>query len=261
MNLKVSEVKKKLREGKVCYGTMLRVLKSPQAVALCASEGWDYVIMGTEHNDYNYETLGSFSMVAKYEKMALFARVPDNIYHLMASTLDMGLEGLVHPNVRTRAEAEEIIRGTKYAPLGQRGVSISATTTQYRDYGVVEYTKWANENLMVIVQIESEEALNHLDDILSVEGIDAVMMGPADLSMDLGIPGQLSHPRMEEAYKAVIETCNKYGVAPGVHFAEEELVRKWVKEGMRFVTYSYDTKMFKDISRQHLKMLHSLPTR
>ncbi len=256
MELKVSEVKRKLKEGQVCFGTMLRILKSPQAVAMCASEEWDYIILDTEHNDYNPETLGSFSLVAGYERMGLYVRVPDKLYHLMAQTLDIGAEGLVLPQIQSREEVEKIIHSVKYAPMGERGVSISATTTRYRDYDVVQYTHWANEELMTIIQIESEIGLKNMDEFLAVKGIDAVMVGPSDLSQDMGIPGQLNHPRMESALREVIKACNRHGVAPGIHLADMELVKKWVTEGMRFVTYSYDTKLFKDASRNALNELH-----
>jgi len=255
MKLKISEVKKRLRAGEVCFGTMLRILKSPQAVAMCASEGWDYIILDTEHNDYNTESLGNCSMVAKYEQIGLYVRVPDNIYHLMAQTLDIGAEGLVIPNVKTAAQAKEIMRSVKYAPIGQRGVSISATATQYRNYDVVEYTEWANKELMTIVQIESEEGIENIDEILTVGQIDAVMIGPADMSHDMGISGQFTHPRLESAFRKIIQSCNEKGVAPGAHFADINLTKKWMQEGMRFLTYSYDTKFFKDASQQALSEL------
>ncbi len=236
MNLKFSDVKRHLRNGEVCFGTMLRILKSPQALALCASERWDYVILDTEHNDYNPETLANFSLLAKYEPIDMFVRVPDKIYHLMAQTLDLGAEGLVIPNVKTAEQAKEIIRSVKYAPLGQRGVS----------------------ELMTIIQIESEEGVANIDEILSVKEIDAVMIGPADMSHDMGISGQFAHPRMEDAFRKIIQSCNDHGVAPGAHFADMDLVRKWAGEGMRFLTYSYDTKFLKDASRQALKELQNL---
>jgi len=259
MDLKISNVKRRLQQGKLCFGTMLRILKSPQAVALCASEGWDYIILDTEHNDYDYETLGNFAMVARYEALAMLVRVPDKLYHQMAQILDIGAEGLILPQVKTADEAAHIIRSTKYAPLGKRGVSISTTVTAFRDHGQAGYTEWANRELMTVIQIESEEGLGNLQEILAVKGIDAVMIGPADLSHDMGIPGQLRHPRMVAAFREVIAQCNKAGVAPGIHLADMEDVRRWAAEGMRFITYSYDTKFFKDASRQALSELRSLP--
>ncbi|MBK7098116.1 MAG: hypothetical protein IPH58_06890 [Sphingobacteriales bacterium] len=255
MSLKISNVKKRLKSGEVCFGTMLRILKSPQAIALCASEGWDYVILDTEHNDYNPESLGNCSLVAKYEQIGLYVRVPDKIYHLMAQSLDIGAEGLVIPNVKTAAQAREIIRSVKYAPIGQRGVSISATATQYRNYDVAEYTEWANRELMTIIQIESEEGIENIDEILTVGNIDAVMIGPVDMAHDMGISGQFAHPRLESAFRKIIQSCNANGVAPGAHFADMNLTKKWMQEGMRFLTYSYDTKFFKDASQQALNEL------
>jgi len=258
MSLKISAVKQRLKEGQVCFGTMLRILKSPQAVALCASEGWDYIILDTEHNDYDYETLGNFSLTAKYENIGLFVRVPDKLYHQMAQMLDIGAEGLILPQVKTATEARHIIESVKYAPMGKRGVSVSTTATLFREYSTDEYLKWANRELMTIVQIESEEGVNNAEKIISTPGIDAIMIGPADLSHDMGISGQLHHPRIEEAFREIINQCNKYGVAPGIHLSDMKDVNKWAKEGMRFITYSYDTKFIKDAYKEALLNLRGI---
>lgn len=255
MALKISEVKKRLKAGGTCFGTMLRMLKSPQAVALCAAEGWDYIILDTEHNDYDAQTVGNFALMATYERMDMYVRVPDKIYHLMAQTLDIGAGGLVIPNVKTAGQAREIIRSVKYAPLGQRGVSISSVGTQYRNCDVVEYAQWANDELMTIIQIESEEGVANIDEILSVSGIDAVMIGPADMSHDMGISGQFTHPALESAFRKIIRSCNSHSVAPGAHFADMHLVRKWMGEGMRFLTFSYDSRLHMEASQQALKNL------
>jgi 2-keto-3-deoxy-L-rhamnonate aldolase RhmA len=261
MSLKISDLKRKLKNGEVCFGTMLRILKSPQAVAMCASEGWDYIILDTEHNDYDYETIGNFSLVAKYEQLALLVRTPDKLYHQMAQMLDIGAEGLVLPQVRTKDEVDRIIQAVKYAPEGRRGVSISTTATLFRDYGIEEYTDWANRELFTVIQIESEEGVNNVEKIVATKGVDAIMIGAADLSHDMGITGQIHHHRMEEAYREIIDKCNKYGVAPGIHLTTIEDVEKWVKEGMRFITYSYDSKFFKDASRSALSDLRSISSR
>ena len=258
MSLKISAVKQRLKEGQVCFGTMLRILKSPQAVALCASEGWDYIILDTEHNDYDYETLGNFSLTAKYENIGLFVRVPDKLYHQMAQMLDIGAEGLILPQVKTAEEARHIIESVKYAPMGKRGVSVSTTATLFREYSTDEYLEWANRELMTIVQIESEEGVNNAEKIISTPGIDAIMIGPADLSHDMGISGQLHHPRIEEVFREIINQCNKYGVAPGIHLSNMQDVHKWTKEGMRFITYSYDTKFIKDAYKDALQNLRGI---
>lgn len=258
MNLKVSQVKKKLKAGEACFGTMLRILSKPHSVSLCASQGWDYIIFDTEHNDYDLETLGNACLVAKYEDIDIYVRPADKLYHQMAQMLDVGVEGLVLPQVKTLKEAEHIIRSTKYAPIGQRGVSVSNTVTLFRDYDLIEYTKWANDQLMTIIQIESEEGVENIEEIVSVPGVDAVMIGPSDLSQDMGIPGQIEHPKVVDALHKVIDSCSKHGVASGIHLQDMEQVEKWINEGMRLITFSYDIQLFKDASYSALKKLRSL---
>ncbi len=111
---------------------------------------------------------------------------------------------------------------------------------------------------MTIVQIESEEGINNAGKIISTKGVDAIMIGPADLSHDMGISGQLHHPRMEEAFREVISQCNQYGVAPGLHLNNIEDVNKWVNEGMRFITYGYDSKFLKDAYKESLVKLRDI---
>jgi 2-keto-3-deoxy-L-rhamnonate aldolase RhmA len=165
---------------------------------------------------------------------------------------------LVLPQVKTREEARHIVRSTKYAPVGQRGVSISNTVTRFRDYDIETYTQWANRDLMTIVMIESEEGVDNVDSIVSTPGVDAVMMGPSDLSQDMGISGQIHHRKMERAFDKVVEYCNKYDVAPGIHVNEIEDVSKSINRGMRFITYNYDINLFKEASQGALQALHSL---
>ena len=187
----------------------------------------------------------------------MLVRVPDKLYHQMAQMLDIGAEGLILPQVKTQEEAKHIIQSTKYSPLGRRGVSISETVTLFRDFSQAEYTRLANEETLIVVQIESREGLDNMDRILSVKGVDAVMVGPADLSQDMGIPGDIRHPEMEKAFRDVIAACNRHGVAPGIHFSSMEDAIKWANEGMRFITYSYDIRFFKEASREALWKLKS----
>lgn len=242
MELKQNYVKRVLKDGGTCFGTMLRLVKAPEVIALCAAAGWDYVVVDTEHQDYNSQSLKALSLIAKYEALSFLVRVPDKLYHQLAKTLDLGAEGLVLPRVDTEEQTRHIISSTKFFPLGQRGASVSKISTVFRDCSPQEYLKWSNEQTLIVVQIETEEAVDRVDSIVSVEGVDAVMIGPFDLSQSMGIPGQTRDPRVQEAFQAVIESCNRHGVAPGVHLTDLEDARKWVSQGMRFVTFQYDSQ-------------------
>lgn len=258
MTLKKNRVKKILNEGGVCFGTMLRMLKVPHAFSLFSAGGWDYLIMDTEHNDCDLESLAALALVAKYEETAFLVRVPDKHYFQMAQALDLGLEGLILPRVDTPDQVNHILQSTRYFPLGSRGASVSNTATLFRPHPAREYMEWANRETLIVIQIESEEAVENVDQLVSIDGVDAVMIGPFDLSQSMGIPGQLKDPRMDEAFQKVIDGCNRHGVAPGVHLTSFEDVEKWVSRGMRFITFQYDISMLVEASREKIGRLREI---
>ncbi len=258
MELKQNHVKRVLNEGGTCFGTMLRMIKAPEVISLSAAAGWDYVVLDTEHRDCDSESLRSLALVAKYEKLGFLVRVPNKLYHQMAHTLDLGAEGLVLPRVDTEEEVRHIIKSTKYFPLGQRGASISDISTLFRDCSAEQFLDWSNKETLIVVQIETEEAVNRVDSIVSVEGVDAVMIGPFDLSQSLGIPGQTNDPRVEDAFQTVIESCNRHGVAPGVHLTDLENAKQWASRGMRFITFQYDSQYLLKAFRETVAQLKQL---
>ena len=119
--MKKNRTRQRLKNGETCIGTMVREIRSPQVVQLLAAAGWDFVIVDTEHGFLDMSTLADFASIARYEQTTLVVRVPDNLYHLLARPLDIGVEGLLCPRVDSREEAELIIRSAKYAPLGDEG--------------------------------------------------------------------------------------------------------------------------------------------
>lgn len=258
MIMKVNKTREKLKKGETCIGTMIREIRAPQVIQLMAASGWDFVLVDTEHGPVSMESVADFASVAHYEDVTMVVRVPDKLYHLLARPLDNGAEGLLCPRVDSREQAEEIIHATKYAPMGDRGVTIAGIPTAYRTVDTSEYLKFCNENTLIVVQIESEQTLDHLDEILSVEGIDATLIGPADLSQTMGIPGQMNHPRMRAAYQAVIDACNRHDVAPGVHLQDLDALSEWVGRGMRFVAYKTDFRLIQEASRAALKALRAV---
>jgi 2-keto-3-deoxy-L-rhamnonate aldolase RhmA len=253
--MKVNRTKARLKSGETCIGTMIREIRSPQVVQLMAASGWDFIIVDTEHGFIGVETLGDFASVAQREEVTLLVRVPDNLYHLLARPLDFGIEGVICPHVESRDQAEQIVKAVKYAPLGGRGVSISGIATGYRATSSKAYLDEANTNTFIGVQIESVTALEKLDEIFSVGGIDAAFIGPEDLSQSMGIPGEVGHARMLEAYQRVIDSANRHGVAPGMHFRDLTMMKDWMNRGMRFVAYKTDFRLLQEVSQNALKVL------
>ncbi len=253
--MKINSTRKKLKSGGTCIGTMVREVRSPQVVQLLAAAGWDFIIIDTEHGFLDMQTVADFASVAHGEELTIVARVPDNLYHLLARPLDVGVEGVLCPRVDSKEEAEQIVMAVKYAPLGDRGVSVSGIATGYRPTSTKTYLDEANANTLIAIQVESTLSLECLDDILSVEGIDAVFVGPEDLSQSMGVPGDIKHPRMIEAYQQVISVANRHGIAPGMHFRDLEMMKEWMGKGMRFAAYKTDFRLLLEASQNALKVL------
>jgi len=122
----------------------------------------------------------------------------------------------------------------------------------------MEYLEWANREALIVVQIESQIGVENADTILAFEGIDAVMIGPFDLSQSMGIPGEMDNPRLQDACRRVIEACQNNGVAPGIHLQSYEAVERWAGEGMRFITFQYDMSLLRDRSIEALETLRKI---
>ncbi len=255
--MKVNSARKKLKSGGTCIGTMVREVRSPQIVQLLAAAGWDYIIVDTEHGFLDMQTLADFASVGHGEEITVIARVPDNLYHLLARALDVGIEGVLCPRVDSKDEAEQIVMAVKYAPIGDRGVSVSGVATGYRTTSTKSWLTESNANTLIAIQVESVLSLESLDEILSVEGIDVAFVGPEDLSQSMGVPGEITHPKMIEAYQRVVDAANRHGVAPGMHFRDLEMMKEWMLKGMRFVAYKTDFRLLLEASQNALKALRT----
>jgi 4-hydroxy-2-oxoheptanedioate aldolase len=185
-------------------------------------------------------------------------RVPDKLYHQLAQTLDFGADGLVIPRVETPQEAEDIVQTTRYYPLGERGFSKASIDSRFPACSVSEYVEWANRETLIVIQIESERGVENADELVSVKGIDAVLIGPSDLSQSLGIPGDLQNPRLKDACRRIVEACRRHGVAAGIHLHSYEAVAEWIDEGMRFLTFQNDLSLLRDRSGEVVSNLQKI---
>lgn len=243
MDLKENHVKKALKAGQVCIGSMVSSFRSPQIAQIYAVSGWDYLIMDTEHSFFDYGALADIFTVARTEVIVPIMRVTVATYPYLARALDVGAMGVICPHVETPEEVRHILDSCLYAPLGQRGLSMSNIHLAHRPATQKEYVEWANANILVIIQPETQKAVDNIEKLVSLPGVDAVMIGPHDLSLSLGLVGQLKHPRMVEAYERIIAACQKHGVAPGIHLTEFDQAKEWLGKGMRFFTFQNDIRM------------------
>lgn len=248
-------IRKRILAGECVYGMMIRLSRDPGAPCVFAAAGYDFCFIDMEHGCYNMETVADLIRGAKSAGIAPLIRVPRLETFFISRVLDAGAEGVMVPMTSTKEEARAIVRFGKYAPMGQRGFGSQAGMTDFRPRKAPDYMKEANENTLLIAQIETQEAIRNIDEILSVEGIDVGLIGPNDLSISLGIPDQLSSDTIQEAIGKVVESAKRHGKASGIHIGNTEAIKKWRARGMTVLACSTDTAFMFNAAKATLEKM------
>lgn len=225
-----------LASGRRAAGTMLVEVRQPAVLQWLANGGLDFVLIDSEHGPFSVETLAELSRAAVLVGITPIVRVPVIAYEQITRALDGGAQGVMLPRVRSRDEVREALAMMKYPPDGRRGSVLSRGHTQFRAGPLVEALAAANRETMLVVQVETREAVERLDDLLGVPGVDAALIGPTDLSVALGVSGRLEDPVLVAAIEATIEACGRHGVIPAIHLNDVRLAAHWAGRGMRMVS-------------------------
>jgi 2-dehydro-3-deoxyglucarate aldolase/4-hydroxy-2-oxoheptanedioate aldolase len=244
-----------LQEGRPVFGTMIQELRTPAIVELMAVAGFDFVFIDMEHGAFNMETVADMIKIARLAGVTPLVRVPDDEYHLVARVLDAGAQGIMVPRVERRERVEQIVQWAKFPPDGCRGCSVLKGHADYRPQRQWEFAQHANRENMVILQIERKVAIEDIDALLSVPGVDAAVMGPNDLALSLGVDAGLDHPLMVESIHKVVTACQRHGIASGIHVADLSTLTSWMGKGMRFIVYSTDLNFLLKGAQSGLKVL------
>jgi 2-keto-3-deoxy-L-rhamnonate aldolase RhmA len=237
--LKTNPVKQALKKGEPVIGTMITEAGSAGVVWIMANAGFDFVFIDMEHGTFDLQTVSDMIKVARLAGIVPLVRVPDLAYHLAAQVLDAGAMGIMLPRVETRDQAEKLVSYMKYPPVGVRGGTVGRGHTEYGGAKPQELVSHMNENTLVILQIERETAIDNIDDLLSVPGVDAAVIGPFDLTISLG-ENSTTAPRVEEAIQKVVDSARRNNVASGIHIPEQEVVLKWHQRGMTMLACNSD---------------------
>jgi 2-keto-3-deoxy-L-rhamnonate aldolase RhmA len=233
--MRINETKRRLKRGEVVAGVALQQLRSTELPRLLGAAGFDYIFIDAEHGGFNLETMQDMVKAAVQAGITPFIRVAELHYSLVARALDIGAQGIIMPRVEDPELLRTAIGWTRFPPLGTRGFGITASQISYRSASMVEIMDYANRETMNIVQFESVEALERSDELLAVAGIDVAMIGPADLSISMGVPGEFDHPRLIGAIERFIGDCQRHGVIPGIHCRSTEMAKPWIAKGMKLV--------------------------
>ncbi len=239
-------MKQALKEGKVQLGAGFWQFRSPEVARIYAAAGLNWAFIDTEHGGFDLETIQDICRVANLAGLCPLVRVGDLQYSLVARALDCGAMGVVFPRVESPELLATAVSWTKFPPVGIRGFGLNTMSVNYEPLSMPEIIDQINADTMVVMQVETQRAIDRLEELLSVPGIDAVMVGPADLSISLGVPGEFEHPKLVAAMETIRDTCIRKGVAPGTQTRSLKLAKFWRERGMRFLGCSNETVMLQD---------------
>ncbi|PII60647.1 2,4-dihydroxyhept-2-ene-1,7-dioic acid aldolase [Serratia sp. OLCL1] len=233
--------KRALQEKRPQIGLWLGLCSSYSA-ELLAGAGFDWLLIDGEHAPNNVQTvLGQLQAVAPYPSQPV-VRPPWNDAVIIKQLLDVGAQTLLIPMIQNAEQARDAVRATRYPPHGVRGVA-SALARASRWNRVPDYLQQADEQMCVLVQIETREAVKNLEAILQVEGVDGVFIGPADLSADMGFAGNPQHPEVQRTIDDAIARIRAAGKAPGILMANKALAQRYLEAGALFVAVGVDTTL------------------
>ncbi|WP_152572108.1 HpcH/HpaI aldolase family protein [Jejuia pallidilutea] len=249
-------MKKKLQNREVSIGSWLTI-PHQAVIEILSTAGFEWLTIDMEHSPISIETIMNLIGHIQGNNMQALVRVSKNEEVPIKRVLDAGADGVIVPMIRNKEEAIQAVNYVKYPPKGKRGVGLNRA----QKYGTAfnTYQKWLEHEVVVIAQIEHIDAVNNLEDIFSVEGIDGIIVGPYDLSASMGYPGEYDRDDVNAALKRVYEIAKKLKKPLGFHIIDSgyEKTLEKINEGYSFIAFSLDFFFLGDMARQQMKLLKS----
>ena len=237
--MRTSKIKAKLKRNQPVLVTTLH-FTDPSAYELASLMGFDGLWMDLEHHGYSVETAGALMRAARVGSADIMARCAKGEFMRLGRLLEAGATGIMYPRCKNAAEAREVVKWSKFAPLGRRGFDGGNPDMPYCTMPMADYIREANEQTFVVIQIEDQESLAHVDDIAAVEGVDVIFLGPADFTVISGIPGQFEHPLVNDAMRRIHEATKKHGKHWGMPSGSIERTKQLLDLGAKFIAHGAD---------------------
>ena len=233
----MNAVKDLLKSGQTVIGT--GGPPDPTTAGILADSGFDFLLFDTQHSPIEIHQLIPAIQATNGKKAAPIVRVSDNRPDLICFALDAGARGIVVPMVNTAGEAEAIVRASRYYPKGDR--SNSGPRGEWGEYkGYRDYLDTANDGMVIAPMIETKQAMDNIDEICSVDGVDVLLIGPSDLSIELEVPMEFESATYEAGLDKIAEGCARSGVVPGMYFIPPGMDPNWfVEKGYKFFTQQW----------------------
>jgi len=258
--MRANLTRERLAKGETVFGCSLQLYRSPEICRAFAAAGFDYVFIDMEHGSFDLETVQDMIKVAVENGITPIVRVAELAYSLICRVLDAGAQGIILPRVEDPKVLEQALGWMRFPPVGTRGYGVNHTMIGYEARSFPEIIEHLNRNTVSVVQFETVTAMERADDLLSLRGVDIAMVGPADLSISLGVPGQFEHPLMISTIDRLIEKCVRHHVVPGIQTRATAMAKFWAQRGMRFVGAGAEHGLLLEKARETVAALQAAPT-
>lgn len=232
-----NSMKRIIQSGRLAIGSAVTI-PDPFVAEVMGSAGMDFLIVETEHSPMDFTLLQTILIALRPSESTIVVRVPGQGDTEIKRALDIGAEGIIVPGVSSRQECEAVVASSRYGPEGSRGFGPRRAGRLYGERA--DYIRRANDEILVLPMIETAEALENLDAILSTPGLDGIMVGPADLAVSLGFRNDLGNAAVESAIERILDGCVRHEVPFGMFTSTTAVAQKWVERGARIVTIGSD---------------------
>ena len=236
-------VTRALRDGKVCVGALSISFPSPAVAQICGQAGFSWFYLDLEHSGTTIDQISPICAAAKLAGIVPIVGTTGITDFLVSRPLDNGAMGVIAPHVNTRAETELVVSVCRYAPEGSRGIVGLGALTQFEAVDLGAWVAAMNREILSAVKVESARGVENVDEIAAVPGLNAILVGPTDLTTSMGIPGQYDHPRFHEAMERVLAAGKRNNVAVGPHVSSAEAARYWADRGATFMSCGFDGEL------------------
>jgi len=252
MAIATNAAKARLKKNQLAVGIGVRLVRNVDIIKVMKAAGFDWLFLDLEHGVMSIERAAEICVAAQDSGIAPIVRVPYGELAMATRLLDGGALGIVIPHVDTAEDAREIADRLRYAPLGHRSVGGGQAQFDYAPMKVADMTKRANDNTLITVMIETPKAVRNADAIAAVPGIDCLLIGSSDLSVELGIPGQNGHEKIQAAADRVVAACRKHRKWAGMGGAySDELLQLYIDKGVKMLLAGNDLPMLTNAARTH----------
>jgi 2-keto-3-deoxy-L-rhamnonate aldolase RhmA len=259
MDIVPNHTKRQLASGGLALGMGMRQARTVDIATIAKSCDFDWLFIDMEHSPLDVETAAQIAFASLATGITPIVRVPGHEHHHASRLLDAGAQGIVAPHVDTPEEAQRIVDACRYPPLGHRSVGGPQPQLNFRSVPVGEATRLINAETLVVIMLETPRAIANADAIAALPGVDVLLIGTNDLCAEMGIPGQFTDAKVEDAYRKVIEACRRHGKHPGMGGVyDPPIMQRFIGLGMRFILSGSDLSFIMAGARERSAILRGV---